>query len=106
MFTNQINYSIRNGLLINTITDHLPIFALCNCEIENKKSDPVKYVRNFKNENLSLLIESLSQEIWNDMLQSDDVNVACINFIETFSKLYNRHCHVKKAHPKVIAKKP
>ena len=81
IFTNQINYSIRSGLLMNDITDHLPIFALCNYEIENKKSDPVKYVRNLKNENVSLLIESLSQEMWNNVLQSDDVNVAYINFI-------------------------
>ena len=42
---------------MNDITDHLPIFALSNYEIENKKSDPVKYVRNLKNENVSLLIE-------------------------------------------------
>ena len=35
--TKQINYSIRSGLLINDITDHLPIFALCNYELENKK---------------------------------------------------------------------
>ena len=93
IFTNQINCSIRSGLLMNDITDHLPIFALCNYEIENKKSDPVKYVRNLKNENVSLLIESLSQEMWNNVLQSDDVNVA-----------YN--CPVKKAHAKGIYKKP
>ena len=106
IFTNQINHSIRSGLLINDITDHLPIFALCNYEIENKKDDPVKYVRNLKNENVSLLIESLSQELWNNVLQSDDVNVAYINFIETFSKLYNLHCPVKKSHAKGISKKP
>ena len=104
IFTNQINYSIRSGLLMNDITDHLPIFALCNYEIENKKSDPVKYVRNLKNENVSLLIESLSQEMWNNVLQSDDVNVAYINFIETFSKLYNLHCPVKRLMLKVYIK--
>ena len=40
------------------------------------------------------------------MLQSDNVIVAYINFIETFSKLYNLHCPVKKAHAKCISKKP
>ena len=40
------------------------------------------------------------------MLQSDDVNVAYTNFIETFSKLYNLHCPVKKARAKGISKKP
>ena len=86
IFTNQINYSIISGLLINDITDHFPIFALCNYKIENKKNYPGKYVRNLKNEKVSLLIKSLSQEIWNSVLQSDDVNAAYINFIETFSK--------------------
>ena len=58
------------------------MFALCNYEIENKKSDPVKYVRNLKNDNVSLLIESLSQEIWNNVLQSDDVNFAYITLLK------------------------
>ena len=71
--------SIRSGLLINDITDHLPIFPRCNYEIGNNKNDPGKYVR--KNENVSLLRNSLSQEIWNIVLQSEDVNVAYINFI-------------------------
>ena len=58
--------------------------------------------RNVNNENVSLLIESLSQEIWNDVLQSDDVNVAYIHFIQTFIKLYKLHCPVKKTHVKCI----
>ena len=34
----QLNYySIRSELLMNDITDHLPIFALCNYEIEIRK---------------------------------------------------------------------
>ena len=76
--------------------------------LEHKKSDPVKYVRNLNNEHVFLLIESLSKEIWNNVLQSDDVDVAYINCIERFSKLYNLHCPVKKAHAKdgPIYKKP
>ena len=46
--------------------------------------------------------------MWNKVLQSADVDVAYINFIETFSKLYNLHCPVKKAHARgrPIHKKP
>ena len=36
----------------------------------------------------------------NNVLQSDDVDVAYINCIETFSKLYNLHCPFKKDHAK------
>ncbi len=42
--------------------------------------------------------------MWNNVLQSDDVNFAYINYIDTFSKLYNLHCPVKKAHAKVYIK--
>ena len=38
--------------------------------------------------------------MWNNVLQSDGVDVAYINCIETFSKLYNLHRPVKKAHAK------
>ena len=87
IFTNQINYLIRSGLLINDIIDQLPIFPLCYYEIEDNKRGPVKYVRNLhENENVSLLIESLSQEMWNNVLQSDYEHVAYINFLYTFSK--------------------
>ena len=43
IFTNQTNYLVRTGLLINDISDHLPIFALCNYEIDKQKYDTFKY---------------------------------------------------------------
>ena len=48
IFKKQINYSVRSGLLINYIIDHLPVFALYNYELENKKSDPVKICTKLK----------------------------------------------------------
>ncbi len=30
IFTNVTNYNITSGILINDITDHLPVFAICN----------------------------------------------------------------------------
>ena len=34
IFTDQINYSTDNGLLITDISDHLPIFVLCKYKLE------------------------------------------------------------------------
>ena len=43
---NQAKYSVRSGLLINDICDHLPTFALCNYEIEKRKEcDTFNHVR-------------------------------------------------------------
>lgn len=46
IFTNQADYSVRSGLLINGFCDHLPTFALYNYEIEKrKKCDTFNHVR-------------------------------------------------------------
>ena len=52
IFTNQTNYLVRTGLLINDISDHLSIFALCNYKIDKKKCDKFKYVRTVKYDNV------------------------------------------------------
>ena len=105
IFINQTNYLVRTGLLINDINDHLPIFALCNYEIDKEKCDTFKYVRNVKDDNVFLLIESLRQEKWDNVLQTDDVNMAYTNFVSRLSTLYNHHCPVEKVMIKQTYKK-
>ena len=36
IFTNVTNYNITTGILINDITDHLPVFAICTCPNPNR----------------------------------------------------------------------
>ena len=74
----------------------MPIFALCNYEIDKQKYDTFKYVRCIKDNNAFLLIESLKQEKWDNVLQTDDVNLVYTNFVSRFSTLYNHHCPVEK----------
>ena len=96
IFTNQTNYLVRTGLLINGIIDHLPIFALCSYEIDKLQCDTFKYVRNIKDDNVFLLIESLRLEKLDNVLQTDDVNMTHTNFVSRFSTWYNHHCQVEK----------
>ena len=36
IFTNVTNYNITSGILINDITDHLPVFAICTYPNPNR----------------------------------------------------------------------
>ena len=50
---------------------NLPVFALCNYETDTHKYDTFKYVRNVTDDNVFLLIETLRQEEWDNVLQAD-----------------------------------
>ena len=45
VFTNVINYNITNGILINDITDYLPVFAICTYPNQNRLSKKL-YIKN------------------------------------------------------------
>ena len=47
IFTNVTNYNITSGILINDITDHLPVFAICRPTYPNPNSQIKKlYTKN------------------------------------------------------------
>ena len=80
-----MNYLVRTGLLVNDISDHLLIFALCNYEINKTKYDTFKYVRNAKDNMVFLLNESLRLEKWDNVLQTDNENMDYTKFVSRFS---------------------
>ena len=103
IFTNQINYSADSGLVITDISDHLPIFVLCKCELKKKNSKTFRNVRSLKEDNARMFMESFKQEQWESVLHSDDVNIAYV--INTFNTLYNLYCPVKKVKIKDTCRK-
>ena len=99
-FTNQTNYLVRTGLLINDISGHLLIFALCNYEIDKQKFDTFRYVRKVKMYNVFLLIESLRQEKWDNVLQTDDALSADLAHCTTSFAQLRRLCLSKRIRKK------
>ena len=65
IFTSELEYKIDGGLLVNCISDHLPIFALCQWNIKrniNERSN--KYIRHLSEENINALKCDLMQNFW------------------------------------------
>ena len=101
IFTSEISVGIKSGILINDITDHLPIFA--SIPYYSKKEEEVKEV--FKRAVTSVGIENLKRDLstvdWSFITGEQDPNRAYKKFMEIFNCFFNKHCPIKKVNSMV-----
>ena len=89
--------SCVNGIVINDITDHFPIFHICKDVVINEE-EKIIFKRNFTHK-AQLLFTSLLQDVdWSCILNESDTNKAYAMFVHVYSDIYN------KAFPKTRAK--
>lgn len=96
IYTNVLK-DMQSGILINDISDHLPVFTLFAIEQTSKKNNcdtMIKNIRITSEHSINDLNQSLSDHNWNDVLGEQDVNNAYRNFVNTVRHLYNHHCPV------------
>ena len=81
-----------SGLLVNGITDHLPVFAFCDYPDlkRQKKLHTKKRVINKNTIDLHLLADNLSAVDWDNVLNLTEVDLAYNAFLSTFVHLYNQ----------------
>jgi len=90
IFTNHISSNFRSGIILNDISDHLPIFALSTC-------DPLPPIRTgnfisrvFSEANNERFRSSLSDTDWSSIISvSSDPSVSFDSFIAHFKKIYD-----------------
>ena len=87
IFTNQINYSVRNGLLINDISDHLPIFALCNSNLSNVWDRRISKKKDMANE-LKMIFSNVGHKLAKNITNPDE-NIAAYDYLGTCSRIEN-----------------
>ena len=106
--TSEIHHNIQSGLCINDITDHLPIFVICDYTLNNNSSDqPFAYKRKLTDISIDKFEVLLNDVNWNDVCTGNCVDNCYTNFVEVFCKLYNEACPIKKIMiRKVKIKKP
>ena len=97
IFTNEFSNNIFNGLLINDITDHLPVFAICKYrDIKRSSAPKYKHVRKTDDICVNAFKDSLLLVNWETITNEKDVNVAYAYFVDTFASLYNKNCPFKE----------
>lgn len=102
IFTNVINTDIKSGLLINDISDHLPVFSITDYSIYRRNVQGFVYNRRLDEGSLSSFYQSLNQVSWDMVYAEDDVHKAYDHFIDIIMKLYNECCPVRKMSIKTI----
>lgn len=98
IFTNNIdNNSIFSGLLMNDITDHLPVFVKLDCVGQTKRDTVTKYrssKRLCTDGAIDIFKRELEMEKWRDVYQAVDVDEAYGGYLNKFLELFDRSCPV------------
>ena len=85
IFTNNCFQTHYGGLLCTDISDHLPIFSICNIKgIHRCTEKEYKYIRKYYAQNMSRFKQNLTSKNWEDVLSCQDVDVAYDLFLNMF----------------------
>ena len=105
IFTTNIS-NIHSGLIINDLSDHLPIFLIF--EYKHNKTTIVIYntKRVVNDHNLHVMRNKLKETNWNEILASEDVNYMYDTFTTKLKNIYNSTCPVTVTKQKLIGKMP
>lgn len=110
IYTNEVGVTMKNGIMINDISDHLPIFNLVEYSYSrNHKTKCTKYsyVRQLKEQNVSNFSERLHNLDWTDVYETDNVNACYTSFMALFTDSFNISCPVVKVkHKQENSRKP
>ena len=96
IFTNQSNCDTCNSLLINDISDHLPVFSISKPKLERKCTNKLINIRMTNQENISSFKQQLAKQTWEDVYKAENVHEAYYMFIKKIVNLYNVTCPAKK----------
>ena len=99
IFTNELTNQIISGLLINDISDHLPIFPLTRSSPKRLNSLKFNYktIRKSSKESVDAFIEDLNRQTWDTTYKSDDANIAYDNFFRHFYQALQQTLPIKKS---------
>ena len=91
IFTNNISASCDNGLIINDLSDHLPIFTLCYTDAHSSTIKPKESVaiRNFSSQNINAFNNLLCEFDWNSLIYADS-NAAYNGFLQKYTEFITR----------------
>ena len=96
IFTNNFSENFT-GILINDISNHLPIFTVLRNNLSLRRATPkTKYQRKVTDENLGNLNSDLHEYNWDSIMQLENVNEAYGMFIKNIEECFEKNCPLRR----------
>ena len=89
IFINDMSIFHRSGILVDSPSDHFATFIELNIDKPKVINAPFKYSRDFTEINILRFRLALSNQSWEDIINSDCTDTACNLFLDIFFELYN-----------------
>ena len=87
IFTNKLSDNVFNGIVLNDLSDHLPIFTYFHKDF-NPYCQQKSFRRSFDEDNINTFREHLSEINWSNRLNGLDVNDSYDIFINEYTKIF------------------
>ena len=71
IFTNNLSQNVLNGIVLNDLSDHLPVFAYFSGKTLMRDGENKVFIRKITNENLRKCNENVSNTNWASFLDED-----------------------------------
>ena len=95
---------VASGILYSDISDHLPIFLILKCSLNQKLFSKFTWIRKMSLDNIENFKSELEAESWNTILSCDDANIAFKLFTEKLHYYLDRN--IPKIQQKGSSKTP
>ena len=105
-FVNNVDM-IEAGLILNDLSDHLPVFSVIPIEVKKALSsnsqEKILY-RKINNFTILKLVDNLSRENWDDFYNQSDINKKYEIFINKITRVFDMCCPEVKSPQRQIKK--
>ena len=105
IFSNAFGIGLNSGIIVNDLSDHLPIFTIREDNLTISNDVPmVSYIkaRNKSKNNMKTFREILVMEFWQSVYNAVNVNTAYNNFIEIIDNVFSKCCPIIVIKSKII----
>ena len=96
MYTNNVSGFNKSDILVDDISDHLPVMVSCNLNIPKYVSDD-SYIRDSKGFIMENFLEDLAAELQSlGLVTSDNIDQFTEQFVFLFQNTLNKHAPLRK----------
>ena len=101
IWTNSLSISVKSGILVHQISDHLPV--LINTDLKHKEvTNKPKSTTFFSQNNCCCFIQYLSETDIEPILNTNDPNLAYNLFMNIHSTAFNKFFPIKQINTKTL----